>query len=318
MSYDSPWKEGICRYFRQFLEFFFPEVAAEVDWEAGWDLLDTELRQITREAETGERRADTLVRVRRRQGDLALVLIHVEVQNQVDADFPQRMLVYHYRIFDYYRLPVCSLAILGDSAGDWRPASYRHSLWGCQLQLDFPIVKLTDFKGRVEELSQDPNPFGLIVAAHLEAQATRPDTPRRRHAKLRLVRRLYQRGATKEEVLELFRLIDWILELSGQNDGQFLQDLAEYEQEVCMTYITSVERHGIEIGLQQGREEGRLAGLREATLKILSRRFGPPSEELVARFQAITEPARLDDLVVAAASEPSWEAFLSVLAGPEG
>ncbi|MEW6283580.1 MAG: transposase, partial [Candidatus Eremiobacterota bacterium] len=165
-----------------------------MDWEAGWELLDTELRQITREAETGERRADTLVRVRRRQGGQALVLIHVEVQNQVDADFPERMLVYHYRIYDYYRLPVCSLAILGDSSGDWRPAGYRHSLWGCCLQLDFPIVKLVDFKDRNEELGSDPNPFGLIVAAHLEAMATGPDAPRRRQGKLRLVRRLYQRG----------------------------------------------------------------------------------------------------------------------------
>jgi hypothetical protein len=37
------------------------------------------------------------------------VLIHVEVQTTRDAEFPLRMYVYHYRIFDRYNKPVASL-----------------------------------------------------------------------------------------------------------------------------------------------------------------------------------------------------------------
>jgi len=31
-EYDSPWKETIEAYFQECLEFFFPEVANDIDW----------------------------------------------------------------------------------------------------------------------------------------------------------------------------------------------------------------------------------------------------------------------------------------------
>ena len=53
-------------------------------------------------------------KVWRGDGQETWVLIHIEVQAQVDADFSERMFVYHYRLFDRFRRPVVSLAILGD------------------------------------------------------------------------------------------------------------------------------------------------------------------------------------------------------------
>ncbi len=53
-------------------------------------------------------------RVWRLDGEEAWVLIHVEVQNQAEVDFGERMFVYHYRIFDRFRRPMVSLAVLGD------------------------------------------------------------------------------------------------------------------------------------------------------------------------------------------------------------
>ncbi len=57
-EYDSPWKEILSDYFQEFMAFFFPEVGREIDWTKGYELLDKELRQITREAEIGKRTAD--------------------------------------------------------------------------------------------------------------------------------------------------------------------------------------------------------------------------------------------------------------------
>jgi len=42
---------------------FFPHIAREIDWSRGYELLDKELRQITRESEVGFRLADQLVKV---------------------------------------------------------------------------------------------------------------------------------------------------------------------------------------------------------------------------------------------------------------
>lgn len=65
-DYDSPWKEAISLYFRDFLRFFFSPIEVDINWERGFEFLDTELQQIKRETETGRREADKLVKVWRR------------------------------------------------------------------------------------------------------------------------------------------------------------------------------------------------------------------------------------------------------------
>src|SRR5437868_14789290 len=93
-EYDSPWKEAIERYFEAFVAFFFPEAHAGIDWSRGYEFLDTELQQVVRDAELGRRLADKLVKVWRRDGEEAWVLIHVEVQGEPDTGFERRMYVY--------------------------------------------------------------------------------------------------------------------------------------------------------------------------------------------------------------------------------
>jgi len=41
-------------------------------------------------------------------------MIHIEVQSDKDLDFPKRMYIYNYRIFDKSYRPVTSPAILAD------------------------------------------------------------------------------------------------------------------------------------------------------------------------------------------------------------
>ena len=56
--------------------------------------------------------------------------MHIEVQSQAQEEFPERMYIYNYRIYDRYRKPVVSLAILADDRETWRPDRYREELWG--------------------------------------------------------------------------------------------------------------------------------------------------------------------------------------------
>ena len=78
-DYDSPWKDILTLHFRQFMLFFFPDLASKIDWDRGYESLDKELRQITSEAETGGRLADKLFKVWKKNGEDAWVLAHVEV-----------------------------------------------------------------------------------------------------------------------------------------------------------------------------------------------------------------------------------------------
>lgn len=64
-DYDSPWKEAIERYFADFLQFYFPQVHAQIDWSQAHVFLDPELRAVVQDAEPGKRFVDKLVRVTR-------------------------------------------------------------------------------------------------------------------------------------------------------------------------------------------------------------------------------------------------------------
>jgi spore cortex formation protein SpoVR/YcgB (stage V sporulation) len=56
-DYDSPWKEILEAYFRDFMQFFFPQIETEIAWERGYEFLDKELQQVVREnlSELGSR-----------------------------------------------------------------------------------------------------------------------------------------------------------------------------------------------------------------------------------------------------------------------
>ncbi len=43
-----------------------------------------------------------------RDGSKTWVLIHVEIQGEAERAFAERMYVYHYRLFDRYRVDVVS------------------------------------------------------------------------------------------------------------------------------------------------------------------------------------------------------------------
>jgi hypothetical protein len=269
-DYDSPWKEALERYFTEFIAFFFPQAHGGIEWARGHEFLDKELQQVTPDATLGPRRVDKLVKVWRPGGDEAWVLVHVEVQSQAETGFAERMYVYHYRLFDRYHRRVASLAVLGDEQAGWRPERFDYELWGCQVGFRFPSVKLLDYQQRWLSLEVSDNPFATVVMAHLRAQETRGDAQERKRWKVYLIRRLYERGYSRRDVIYLFRFIDWVLRLPEEVEEMVWQEVREYEEETHKPYVTSVERigfkKGIEQGLQQGMQQGMQQGIRQGLL----------------------------------------------------
>jgi len=273
-QYDSPWKEVIERYFPEFMAFYFPDAYAEIDWAKEHVFLDQELRAVVQDAELGKRFVDRLVRVNVLNGGESWIYIHVEVQGTKQAEFAERMFVYNYRLFDRYKRPVASLAVLADEHKEWKPTSYGFTVLGCRHILEFPVAKLTDYAERVDELLALDNAFGLITAAHILTQQTRKQHQERYEAKLRLVRLLYQRQWDKQRVIDLFSVLDWLMQLPEWLNSQVWQELETIEESKKVQYITSVERIGIAKGIAKGRVEGRVEGVSRLLRRQLERRFG--------------------------------------------
>jgi predicted DNA-binding ribbon-helix-helix protein len=125
--------------------------------------------------------------------------------------------------------------------------------------------------------------------AHLQAQATRKDEQQRKGVKFTLAKRLYESGYQRQDVINLFRFIDWTIISPKTLDQEFWQELRELEEQQNMPYITSVEQIGIEKGERIGIEKGK----RSLILHLLTRRVG---EEVPAALSAQIEALPLDQL----------------------
>jgi len=281
-DYDGAWKELLEIYFRPFLEFCFPEVAKRIDWSKPVTFLDQELQQVVRDAELGKLRADKLVRVHALDGQEEWLLIHAEVQGQPDPQLPRRMYEYHHRIGDRYARPVVSIAVLADERPDWRPNAFEAEKWGCRLRFEYLVCKLLEISA--ERLEQTDNPAAVVIAAHLATQRTTGDMAGRKALKWQLTRRLYERGYRKKDVLEIFRLIDWLMVLPPEQSVAFRRELVQYEQEKAMPHLTSIETLALEEGRQEGRQEGQYRLLQ----RQLERRWGKLSAELEQRLRSLT------------------------------
>ena len=314
---DSPWKEVVEHAFPEFIDFYFPNINRQIDWAYGYTFLDKELQKIARDGELGRRYVDKLVRVTTLAGEEDWLCVHIEVQGEVDPGFERRMFVYNYRIFDTYDRPVASLAVLADDDPTWRPDRFEYERLGCRHSLHFPVAKLVDYIADEESLLANPSPFALITAAHLYTRRTRKSPARRFDAKRRLVRLLYQRNWSRQRIIDLFRVLDWMLKLPDSLERQLWQDIENIEGERNVTYVSSIERfaiergmkkgmqqgmqQGIEQGIQQGIEKGIARGiekgiqqgLAQSLQRQLNRRFGPLSAEVTRQLENAT-PEQLE------------------------
>ncbi len=251
----------------------FEILEQEIDWPRGYKFRDKEFQQIVRDASLGRRYADKLVSVWSNQGQEINVMVHIEIQAARDNDFPERMYVYNYRIYDKHQKPVTSLAILADEETRWHPKKFTRAQWGCSVDFRFPTVKLKRLGNDMDALLSQSNPFAMITAAHLMTQASKHDPQKRYVGKWKLTRMLYERDFTREQILNLYRFIDWLMVLPELLSKEFNTQHKEYEEDKKMPYITTAERIGREEGRQEGRQEGMLSEAREMVLEALDIKF---------------------------------------------
>jgi hypothetical protein len=148
------------------------------------------------------------------------------------------------------------------------------------------MVKLLDYAepGQWAALEASDNIFALVVMAQIRAKVT-DDVETLKGWKFRLIRLMYERGYERALILELFRLIDWMIRLPAGLEADFRQQLYAYEEQQRMPYVTTVEQAGIEKGLRQGESIVLLA--------LLQEKFGPDTVDAYRERIAAAEPEQL-------------------------
>ena len=315
-GFDEGWKYAIRAFLPECLLLLFPSLHAQIDWTRPVEFLSTELHRLApAQLRKGVRSVDVLVRVYFRDGVPRVVLLHIEIQAQPDPNFPLRMFVYHYRIFDANDYPeLISLAILADDDPNWRPSVFERRLAGCNLRFEFPTVKLLDFDEA--ELEQSENPFALVVLAHLRALKTRGRPNLMFREKLALIRAMQARGYTPEQVIELYKVVDYIMALPAELEKR-VQEFVRQIEEQSEWPLTSLERLALEEGYADGYSKGLQQGERKAqvrlTMRALKSRFGDAALPLEEKLALVPSLETLEELAMTALEATSLEEFTRAL-----
>ncbi|WP_445253255.1 hypothetical protein [Nostoc sp. 106C] len=141
--------------------------------------------------------------------------------------------------------------------------------------------------------------------AHLKTKATQRNPESRLQWKLSLVRRLFERGYSREDIQELFRFIDWVMVLPKELASSFKTEVRNYEEVNRMRYVTSIER--------LAKEEGIVENARESVIEVLETRFGEVPSAIVEAINRIAEASVLKTLHKRAIAIPSTAEFKQVL-----
>lgn len=281
-DYDGAWKEALRMHLPEFLGRFFPLLSSSIDWthEPVW--LDKEISQVVGQSGERNREVDLLFKVRLLDGKEQWILCHLEIQTSYQANFEIRIDLYNAGLKWMFRQDVITLVILADIHRNWHPSEHRFELGGFVSYRRFPVCKVID---RLETDWVDDTSLAVQVArAQIAALQTAGDPEARYRAKSQLIRNLYSVGYNAVEVRELYRLIDWMMHLRRDLSRKFELELVSFEKELQMPYVTAIERHAEERGLERGREQGSTTLL----LKQLDRICGEVPVEVQQAVQQLS------------------------------
>ena len=123
-----------------------------------------------------------------------------------------------------------------------------------QLDFSYPIAKLLDYETEQEwaGLEVSDNVFALVVMAQIKAKRLKGNEEGLLTNKIALIRELYRRDYTVEQIKALFIVIDWMIYLPTPQVKQFSQEMRAIEKESNkMIYTTSIEQ----LAREEAREE---------------------------------------------------------------
>jgi len=191
-------------YLKDFFELCWPAAFQDINRDQGYEMLEQELQAVGIQAELGTKIVDKLFKVYLNNSQEQWCLCHLEIQSSPEANFPERMHAYDYRIYDRYQKNVASLAVLTDTHKNWRPNRYVRRIWGSETTRTYEIIKLMDFKDQREELMASDNPFALVILAQLAATETADDQELRLLSKLQFACYLHSHGWDLEKRRSLY------------------------------------------------------------------------------------------------------------------
>ena len=269
IDHDGLFKELLHQCFEPFLQLFYTQQAAQLDFS---DFTFLEQERLT-DYPTGEHRhVDTLVEIKTR--DEQLMWIHIEFQSARPRDFPLRM----FRYFSQFRLrsqvPIWQIVVyMPRGPGKSGFETYSETLFGKTfLPFRYWCLSLADLDADEHLTTENPVAYGLAPLMN------RGDMSNPR-LKVVCLNGIATSEITEAQAALLAHFVETYLPLTPAEQKAFEQ-LIQREEVAVMEFITSWERKGI--------EQGRTQEARDTLLELLQEKFGTIPETTVQRVQSIS------------------------------
>ncbi len=286
---DTLWKFVVEEETEPCLHFFFPQMAAQIDFSKEIRFLEQEFFKLVPEIKnnTQDRRLDKLIEVTMKTGEVRWLLIHIEIQGYVDKNFTKRMFEYFYRILEMYQKPITALAIFTDDDPNFHPTEHRISCWGTEMVYRFNTYKLSE--KTLADFQDKNNVFSIIMEmAWHNLKKNKPGDTALADLKLQIIRRFLEMGYSKNRIRKILLFLGFYINFEDKSlTENFIYKMNE------VTHYTGVKDIGEVLAEQLGdeiKEFYREKGFKEAMEMAMEKVTEEVTQEITEQVtQEITE-----------------------------
>jgi predicted transposase/invertase (TIGR01784 family) len=292
-SHDRAFKQLLNTFFPDFLELFFPALAAYLD-KSSLVAQDKEIFTDLTKGETHE--VDLLFKARVKDSE-SFFLVHVESEAQRKSDFPRRMFTYFARLHEKYSLKVYPIVVFSfNEPKVLQPSTYNISFPNLDvLRFRFETVQLNRLNWK--DYANQENPMAAALMAKMKIA---PDE--RWVVECKSIELVAKLSLPTAQAKLITGFVDTYIKPTAAEKAKInaeIRKLNPEQQEKVMEIIeTSWSREareqGILLGIQQGREQGiqqgRHLGMAALLTRQLTKLLGGLDSTIVDRIQQLEEP----------------------------
>jgi hypothetical protein len=302
--HDQVFKDLLGTFLPDLLTLVAPEPAGRLDL-SHWKFLDKEV--FTDWPKGRRRELDLLAEVPLAVRSDRTALVHVEIEARSQPQMGSRFAGYYMQIQLRHGRPVLPILLCLQRG---RPGVHFNSVVDAALGPEigrFNYYSLALARSLAAEYLAKSQPLAWALAALMR----RGSMSRAEH-KLACLQRIAAATLTDRQRMPLVNCVETYLELEGR-DAEELEALqatghSEEVRAMRMTWAEKLEakgrdagvelgkKEGLEKGLAIGKQEGLEEGFRKILLRQLGARFGPLSEDVKRRIEAIGTAERLNQI----------------------
>ncbi|MBO1001269.1 transposase [Pseudogracilibacillus auburnensis] len=252
-NHDLLFKQLIRYFFKDFLFAFFPNIYEQLDLNSITFLSGEVFTDIVKGS---SRRLDLVINMKIKNTE-SMIIIHVEPQSSIQADFHERMFQYYSLLYNEYRKPIIPIAIFS-YLNHWEQNQFNMKVLD-KTYLSFKYHTLHLKKMYWRDYLKKDNP---VVAALLSKMDFKEEEKYK--VKAEFVRMLWRLQLNEADQRLLYGFFETYVTLTEKEEAKFVESVKEFDHaEEILNIPISYEEKGRKQGMKEGKKEVAIELLRE-------------------------------------------------------